>query len=206
MDIKISGIHMGVGDSLEGHIKEHMERHVTKYFDKAINANVNFTKQADKFKVNIIVNEGVKNGIVIKSDGFSEDPYGCFNEAMEKATTQLRKYSDKIKNYRKSNGGIKSLPISDKGYDALKYIISTTEAQDASQEIFKTINQEDRNLKVITEKTTDIEELTVDEAIMKMDLANLPALVFNNSKNGRINVVYHRKDGNISWIDPNANS
>lgn len=60
----------------------------------------------------------------------------------------------------------------------------------------------DQSLNVINEKTTDIEELSVDEAIMKMDLADLPALVFINKLNKRINVVYHRKDGNISWIDP----
>ena len=58
-------------------------------------------------------------------------------------------------------------------------------------------------LNIITEKTTEIEELTVNQAIMKMDLAGLPALVFVNVNNKRINVVYHRKDGNISWIDPN---
>ncbi|MFT6332555.1 MAG: ribosomal subunit interface protein [Lentimonas sp.] len=193
---------MEVGDSLSDHIKEHMERNVTKYFDKAINANVNFTKQADKFKVNIVVNEGVKNGIVIKSDANALDPYVCFNEAMEKASTQLRKYNDKIKNYRKNHGGIKNIEINDQGYDALKYIISTSDSQKTEKEEFLAVNQEDKNLKVITEKNTDIEELTVDEAIMKMDLSDLPALVFINSKNNRLNVVYHRKDGNISWIDP----
>ena len=61
---------------------------------------------------------------------------------------------------------------------------------------------ENNSLKVIDEKSTDIEELSVEEAIMKMDLQNLPALVFINNKNKRLNVVYHRKDGNISWIDP----
>ena len=63
-------------------------------------------------------------------------------------------------------------------------------------------DQLDQSLNVITEKTTNIEELTVEEAIMKMDLADLPALVFINKNNKRINVVYHRRDGNISWIDP----
>ena len=52
------------------------------------------------------------------------------------------------------------------------------------------------------EKTAKIEELTVDQAIMKMDLADLPALVFINKANNRVNVVYNRKDGNISWVDP----
>jgi hypothetical protein len=37
---------------------------------------------------------------------------------------------------------------------------------------------------------------------MKMDLLDLPALVFINADNKRLNVVYHRRDGNISWIDP----
>jgi hypothetical protein len=36
---------------------------------------------------------------------------------------------------------------------------------------------------------------------MKMDLENLPALMFENIKNNRINIVYYRKDGNISWVD-----
>ena len=53
-----------------------------------------------------------------------------------------------------------------------------------------------QSLNVITEKTTDIESLTVNEAIMKMDLADLPALVFINKQNKRVNVVYQRKDGN----------
>ncbi|MFM7702425.1 MAG: sigma 54 modulation/S30EA ribosomal C-terminal domain-containing protein, partial [Alphaproteobacteria bacterium] len=44
--------------------------------------------------------------------------------------------------------------------------------------------------------------LTLDEAIMKMDLANLPTLVFINKESGRMNVVYHRRDGLISHIDP----
>ncbi len=55
---------------------------------------------------------------------------------------------------------------------------------------------------VIAEKSTDIETLTVSEAVMKMDLSDLPALLFVNSAHGRVNVVYRRTDGNISWVDP----
>ncbi|EER22260.1 ribosome-associated factor Y [Rickettsia endosymbiont of Ixodes scapularis] len=38
---------------------------------------------------------------------------------------------------------------------------------------------------------------------MKMDLEDLPAVVFKNINNDRINIVYYRKDGNISWVDYN---
>jgi len=55
---------------------------------------------------------------------------------------------------------------------------------------------------VIAEKAADLEKLTVSAAVMKMDLADLPALMFINASNGRLNVVYRRRDGNISWVDP----
>ena len=54
---------------------------------------------------------------------------------------------------------------------------------------------------IIAEKPIEIMNLTIQQALMKMDLENLPALLFTNSDSKRLNVVYYRKDGNISWID-----
>ncbi len=204
MDIRVLGTHIDVSGALTKYVEEHLERHVNKYFDTAIIADAHFSKQGNKFYVNIIINEGVKGGITIKSDGSAEDAYGCFNEAMEKAARQLRRYKGKIKNYRREKGGLKSVEVSDKGYDALKYIISAIPypaLEEIEEEEIAAMRQEEK-LNIISEKNTEIEELTVDQAIMKMDLANLPALVFINVINKRLNVVYHRKDGNISWIDP----
>jgi hypothetical protein len=42
----------------------------------------------------------------------------------------------------------------------------------------------------------------VSEAVMRLDLADLPALLFRNSAHGNLNLVYRRRDGNIGWIDP----
>ena len=55
---------------------------------------------------------------------------------------------------------------------------------------------------IVAEATTEIAELTVGEAVMRMDLAELPALMFFNRSHGGMNVVYRRADGNIGWIDP----
>ena len=46
--------------------------------------------------------------------------------------------------------------------------------------------------------------LSVGEAVMRMDLADQPVLMFRNSATGELNVVYRRADGNIGWIDPSA--
>ncbi len=111
MDIRVLGVHMEVGDALTQYIEEHIERHVNKYFDTAITADVHFSKQASQFHVNLVINEGVKNGVIIKSDGLGSDAYVCFNEALEKAVVQLRKYKEKIKNHRREEGGLKKIII-----------------------------------------------------------------------------------------------
>jgi hypothetical protein len=58
---------------------------------------------------------------------------------------------------------------------------------------------------VVAEMTTEIPMLTVSEAVMRMDLANLPAMMFRNSAHGGLNMIYQRSDGNIGWIDPRGN-
>jgi len=47
-------------------------------------------------------------------------------------------------------------------------------------------------------------EVTVGEAVMRMDLADAPVFMFHNSAHGRLNVVYRRADGNYGWIDPST--
>jgi len=55
---------------------------------------------------------------------------------------------------------------------------------------------------IIAETDMKIPLLSAGEAVMQMELANAPALVFRNEKHNGINVVYRREDGNISWVDP----
>jgi hypothetical protein len=50
--------------------------------------------------------------------------------------------------------------------------------------------------------TTPIESLTVGEAVMRLDLGDLPALLFRNRGHGGFNMIYRRPDGNIGWVDP----
>jgi ribosomal subunit interface protein len=206
MHINVIGSNMEVGKSLTSYVEEHITKAVTKYFDKAINSEVHFSKENHFFKAIIVVNEGVKGGISVKSDALAGDVYGCFNEAVAKIAKQLKKYKERIKDYRRRRGGgLKSIEPSYEFFMAPKYVLPPLE-----YDVFEEMESEEQkinlaaneNINIINEKTTDIEELMVNEAIMKMDLANLPALVFINKSNQRLNVVYYRKDGNISWIDP----
>lgn len=46
--------------------------------------------------------------------------------------------------------------------------------------------------------------MTVDDAAIAVDNSDSEFLVFRNSENEKLNIVYKRKDGNIGWIEPEA--
>ena len=56
----------------------------------------------------------------------------------------------------------------------------------------------------IAETDANIPVCTVSEAVMYMDLVNEAAIMFRNSANNHISMVYRRKDGNIGWVEPKA--
>ena len=57
---------------------------------------------------------------------------------------------------------------------------------------------------IVAEHTSDIHRRSVGEAVMQLDLAELPVLTFRNGGNGNLNVVYRRPGNHIGWIDPVA--
>lgn len=186
MKIMISGKQIDVGASLHTHIESRLEEGVQKYLDRVTSLNVVIAKEAHQFKVDINGNTGTSSGIVIKSSAVADDVYACFDAAAEKIEKQLRRYKRRLTNHHKQDN------------------VSLLNAAPAKKYVIKPDGEEAHNETpvVIAEKATAIERLTVSEAVMKMDLADLPALMFYNSANGNVNVVYRRVDGNISWVDP----
>ena len=183
--------------ALHKYVEEKLTREVEKYFDSALSADVHFKKENHKertiFHATIVINEGSKTGVTIKSDAESDDPHYSFDAALNKISKQLRRYKNKLKDYAR--------------YNRDKEILSAIQAQQytlPSSFEYEKEESQNKKLDIIKEKEMRIEKLTVAEAIMKMDLANLPALMFENKDNNRLNLVYYRKDGNISWIDPKS--
>lgn len=188
MQISVSGKKLDVGSALKQYVEENLDKVVGKYFDRAIFGEVVFSKERNLFCTDILVNEGTGTGIVIKGQAKENDIYASFDAALERIEKQLRRYKRRIKNHHK-----KRLSEADAiaQLHATKYVISEKDEDEAVED----------NPLIIAEKSTRIERLSVSEAVMRMNLANLPALMFINKQNGCVNVVYHRKDGNISWVN-----
>lgn len=186
MKIIVSGKHMSVGESLQTHIEHRIEEGINKYLDRVTSVSVVVAKDAHLFRVDINGNTGTSSGVIIRGSASGGDVYQTFDAAAEKIEKQLRRYKRKLTNHHKQSHA--DVAFAAQAVTAKKYVLKDEEeVQDAPV--------------VIAEKATEIETLTVSEAVMKMDLAELPALMFFNSANGSLNVVYRRADGNISWVD-----
>ncbi|HJD57531.1 MAG TPA: ribosome-associated translation inhibitor RaiA [Rickettsia endosymbiont of Sericostoma sp.] len=189
MQVSVSGQHISIGNSLQDYVKSRTTQVAAKYFSTIINANVHFSKQGFQLVCDIVVNDGTGRHIILKGNAASDDIYSAFDAALSRLEKQLRKYKSKLKDRHDR------IKISEAAPKAVKYIITPHEHEDEDN-----VPASD-NPVIIAEKSVEILTLSVSEAVMKMDLENLPALMFQNSNTNRINIVYYRRDGNISWID-----
>lgn len=187
MQIQVSGKGIEVGDALRTHIQDRVDEHVSKYIDRVNSIQAVVSKDAHLFRVDLTGNVGTHAGFVIRSRGVSTEVYAAFDDALEKVAKQLRRYKRKITNHHRDEGADLSL------VKATKRILPASAGED---------EENGEASVVIAEKPTEIETLSVSHAVMKMDLQHLPALLFFNKVTGRLNVVYRREDGNISWVDP----
>lgn len=185
MQIVISGQHIDTGESLKLYAEDRLKLTVEKYFDHAVSANVHFTKEGYLNTCDLLVNEGTGKNIVIKSNAQCDDVYSCFDQALTKIEKQLRKYKNKIKDHHKEK-------TSEIYLDAINYTIDRY----TDDEMVHADNPV-----TIAESPTKIGTYSVSQAIMKMDLENIEALMFKNSLSDRMNMIYRRKDGNIAWVD-----
>ncbi len=193
MVTSVSGKHMDVGASLKEYVLDRIDSGVKKYLFDITQAKVVFSKKSPFYHVEILIHDSHMG--FVKAEAETDDVYAAFDTAIVKIEKQLRKYKGKIKKHSES---IKD--SLDSSLEGTKYILNMPVPADSHEN--NTANEVDHEPVTIAEKATKIEKLTVSEAIMKMDLNSLPALMFINKLNDRINMVYHRIDGNISWVDP----
>jgi len=193
MNILVSGKNIDIGESLTHHAQTRLEEALHKYIGRAVAMTVVLSKaEHGSFRADINGNTGTSSGIIIKSSATAGDVYAAFDAAADKIETQLRRYKRRLTNHHKKyteSGNVTSLPE----ISAKKYVLKDHHEAE---------HLHDDAPLVIAEKNTPLETLTVSEAVMKMDLASLPALMFFNSATGKLNVVYKRADGNISWVAP----
>ena len=185
MQLTVTGKHIDTSPGLRQHVEESLDAILDKYFKTAIEAHAVFSKEAHLSRAEVSIHIG--RGLSVNASAVSLEIYAAFDAAAERVAKQMRRYKRRLHNHH-----AQAREVFDAGERAKDYILAPFDEETEAEE----------GPAVVAEMSTDLPSLTVSEAVMRMDLANAPVLLFRNRSHGELNLVYRRSDGNIGWIDP----
>lgn len=186
MGLRISGKSVDIGESFrtlaEGRIGDALD----KYFDGGFTGHVTVEREGPGFKTECLVH--LDTGIVLQAEGRGQDVHQSFEQAADRIEKRLRRYKRRLKehHHRSRDDG--------DAMAATEYVIAAPDEEEVSPA--------DADPTIIAEQTTDLETMTVGNAVMSLDLTDAHVKVFRHAGHGGVNIVYRRSDGHIGWIDP----
>ena len=172
MKITITGRQMNVRDSLKELTHDKLAR-FDKFFDDEAEAFVSYSWRRGMQMVEITISSA---GTMFRSEEGDETFQNAIDRAVDTLERQIRKNKTRLEK-RMRNGAFRSLPPIDED------IAEETEFR-------------------IKEKSFPIKPMSVEEAIMQMNLSDHQFFVFEDAETMNTCVVYKRKDGDYGLISP----
>ena len=187
MRYQISGKQIDIGAALQTHVQNELGGVIEKYAERPTDANIVFSKSGHEHVCEATIH--LSTGLTAQAKAHEPEIYAAFDSCAAKMEKQLRRYKRRLKDHHRDRAEPVEL------FNASSYIL-------ASDQVSESQEPETRKPMIVAEMETKIQSLSVGEAVMQMELAGAPVLVFRNEAKDGLNVVYRREDGNIGWIDP----
>ncbi|MGE0829365.1 MAG: ribosome-associated translation inhibitor RaiA [Hyphomonadaceae bacterium] len=195
MRVQVAGRQIDVGDALRTRISDELSTGISKFFNRTGEAFVTVGKNGVGMEVDCTLH--LDSGITLQSQGHGGDAHAAFSDALTKLEKRVRRYKGRLRNHHADNKS--PLPAE----AASAYVLAPlNDANEAEPEDGAAGMVEGDHPLVIAETEVSVRTMPVSMAVMQLDLAEAPALLFRNAGHGGLNVVYRRPDGNIGWIDP----
>jgi len=185
-------------DALKEYAREKLER-INKYFPDPIKAHIVYSQHRGYLDV-VDVQITLHNGLVVKSVETTEDFHSSVDLAMAKIERQLRRYKDRIRDHKPAAGPERSMlhrVVSYDGSDGEAKVETPAAAAAAAPSSSAT----PVGTRVIKEEKFIAKPMTVDEAIMRMNLQHENIVCFHNIATHEINVIYRREDQTYGLIE-----
>ena len=185
MTLRVSGKNMDVGDTLRTKAEGHFDGVVKKYFDGGYTGHLTLEPEGSGFNALCMVH--LDSGAVLQATAYGGDAISAYEILTETIEKRLRRYNRKLKQHRHHAAG-------NDADTAQSYVLASPGESDELAE--------DYSPPVIAETTKNLRQMSVEEAVMELDLTQADIVMFRHAGHGGLNVVYRRADGNIGWIDP----
>ncbi|MBR0598186.1 ribosome hibernation-promoting factor, HPF/YfiA family [Sinanaerobacter chloroacetimidivorans] len=173
MKVIITSKNFNASDHLKQTIETKFDR-LGKYFSNDIVANVTLTMEKGRQTIEATINA---KGTIFRAEETNNDAYNGVDRVVEKLSSQMSRFKTKLQRKHK---------------DHKEFLFA--EVPDAAVE-------EADEMRVVKTKKFDLLPMSVDEAIMQMELLEHNFFVFLNMESDSVNVVYKRKDNTYGLLE-----
>ncbi len=181
MQVNITFRHLESTEALKAHARDKVE-HIQRYVDRPSEAHVVLYVENLEHHADINLKAGP---FLLRGRAKSNDMYASIDAAAERIERQLKKHKEKLKNHKvvERANGFRAVDVRHEVLDA------------------RSPSPSDR---VVKSTTFQAKPMSLDEAILQLDLLDSNFFVFQNAKDHAINVVYKRDDGTLGVIEARA--
>lgn len=179
MQIAVTFRHMDSSEPVRAYAEEKIGR-MKKYVDEPIDTHVILSVDK-KIRHNAEVTM-VTKGLTVRAKDSTEDMYAAIDAVADKLEKQLKRYKEKLKRHK---------PVSERERRVQKTVVAA-----------ESVDESHPSPQIIRTHSFSVKPMSVEEAVMQMDLLHKEFLVFTDAGSEELNVVYRREDGNYGLIAP----
>ncbi len=183
MQLNITFRHLEPTEALKSHVRGRVE-HVQRYIDRPSEAHAVLHVENLDHHAEITVKAG---RFLLRGTARSQDMYASIDAAADKIEKQLKKHKAKLHDHKSHAPAAEA---------------ATVEVRHDVLDILE--HPERPSHRVVKSTQFQARPMSVDEALLQLDLLDAHFYVFQNAKDRAINVVYRRDDGNFGLIEAQA--
>jgi ribosome hibernation promoting factor len=197
MQINVTFRHIVATDALRRHAEKRV-RHIAKYVHQFIDAHVILSVNKRRHIAEIVLNA---DRTTLKAKEETGDLYSAIDLAADKLQQQARKHTGKLKSHKVAGSRRRAAAVEPE--PAIEPPVAPGGLRVA---VIRGDSFSRRNgPEVLRSKHLPVKPMSIEEAVMQMDLMSNDFLVFRNASNNEgVAVVYRRKDGNYGLIEAEA--
>jgi putative sigma-54 modulation protein len=182
MDITVKGKNIEVTEALESYIKKKLGK-IGRFFDRISDVQVMLSTGGSKSS-GIIQKVEVTariDGKIIRAQEATSDMYASVDLVVDKLERRIKTFKGKLMNRGRGR-------VSEKAEET-EEVTRQEEAEEALSD------------RIIRRKRLTITPMSVEEALLQMELLGHDFFIFINADTSEINIVYSRKEGGYGLIE-----
>lgn len=183
MQIRITGRHLGLTEDIRELISKRVEKLET-FYDRIIEAQVVVDQEDNRYFTEITLKT---NQTQLHADNEDYDVFVSINATMDKIEKQIRRRKDKIK---------------DRRHKTPRRDVAVQLSEESKMEVEEQEEEESPSIVRVNNKFAP-KPISVEEAVMELNLSGDNFLLFMNAETEQITLLYLRNDGSYGLVEPN---